>query len=94
MSNSYHTAPVFKNDVPVTSASGHGIGIQSMISVIEKYHGIYGFLPKMESSVFRHQSDRTIQLTPVFQLVLMGISLHLLLKGRKLSFIFSGGFLL
>lgn len=54
MSNSYHTAPVFKNDIPVTSANGHGIGIQSMISVIEKYHGIYGFLPKMESSVFRH----------------------------------------
>lgn len=55
MSNSYHTAPVFKNDVPVTSASGHGIGIQSMISVIEKYHGIYGFFA--ENGEFRFQAS-------------------------------------
>ena len=55
MSNSYHTAPVFKNDVPVTSANGHGIGIQSMISVIEKYHGIYGFFA--ENGEFRFQAS-------------------------------------
>ena len=55
MSNSYHTAPVFKNDIPVTSANGHGIGIQSMISVIEKCHGIYGFFA--ENGEFRFQAS-------------------------------------
>lgn len=55
MSNSYHTAPVFKNDIPTTSANGHGIGIQSMISVIEKYHGIYGFFA--ENGEFRFQAS-------------------------------------
>ncbi len=55
MSNSYHTAPVFKNDIPTATASGHGLGIQSMISVIERYHGIYGFFA--ENGEFRFQAS-------------------------------------
>lgn len=53
MSNSYHTAPVFKNDIPTTTSSGHGIGIQSMISVIEQYHGIYSFFAENGEFLFQ-----------------------------------------
>lgn len=43
MANSYSKPPIFRNELPVSQKSGHGIGIQSMISVIEKYHGLYRF---------------------------------------------------
>lgn len=43
MANSYQKEPLFKDNIPVSGYSGHGIGVQSIISVIEKYHGVYGF---------------------------------------------------
>ena len=43
MANSYAKEPFFRNDLPVSLKNGHGIGVQSMISVIEKYHGLYRF---------------------------------------------------
>lgn len=43
MTNSYAKEPVFQNGLPLSRQTGHGIGIQSMISVIEKYQGLYRF---------------------------------------------------
>ncbi len=43
MANNYGKEPVFENKIPVTISHGHGIGVLSMISVVEKYEGIYGF---------------------------------------------------
>lgn len=46
ISNTYSDEPQFVNQIPVTSQLGHGIGIQSIISVVEKYNGIYAFFTK------------------------------------------------
>lgn len=54
LSNSYEDSPVFENDIPVSHQAGHGFGVQSMISVVEKYHGIYGFFA--ENGEFRFQA--------------------------------------
>lgn len=43
LSNNYVNEPVFVNGVPVSSQQNHGFGTKSMISVIEKYQGVYGF---------------------------------------------------
>ena len=34
---------VFENHMPVAKNAGHGIGVKSMASVVEKYGGVYGF---------------------------------------------------
>ena len=52
-------APVFKDGIPVSYRPGHGIGVQSMISVMEKYHGLYGFFT--DDREFRFQA--TINMT-------------------------------
>ena len=54
MANSYGKEPVFENDIPISHCAGHGIGVQSMISVVEKYHGIYGFFAS--TGEFRFQT--------------------------------------
>lgn len=54
MANSYHTAPVFEDEIPISRKEGHGIGVRSMISVIEKYHGLYGFFA--DHGEFRFQA--------------------------------------
>ena len=41
--NSYEQPVVFADDIPISRSVNHGIGVQSMISVVEKYHGVYGF---------------------------------------------------
>lgn len=46
ISNTYSDEPQFINQIPVTSQLGHGIGIRSIISVVEKYNGIYAFFTK------------------------------------------------
>ena len=43
MVNTYSMEPVFENKIPVSHKSNHGIGVISMISIIEKYGGVYGF---------------------------------------------------
>lgn len=55
MANSYQDEPVFENDIPVSNRTGHGLGVQSIISVIEKYHGIYGFFAS--GGEFRFQAS-------------------------------------
>ena len=46
--------PVFVNNTPVSDKAGHGIGIRSIISVIEKYNGVYDFFT--EDGVFYFQA--------------------------------------
>ena len=43
MVNSYEKEPLFENEIPVSHAQGHGLGIASIISIVKNYHGIYGF---------------------------------------------------
>lgn len=54
--NSYNLEhpPVFEDDLPVSYKSGHGFGVQSIVSVIEKYQGIYGFFAR--NGEFRFQA--------------------------------------
>lgn len=51
--NSYSVEPEFKNGLPVSHKNGHGIGVKSMVYVVEKYHGIYRF--SAENGVFTFQ---------------------------------------
>ncbi len=51
--NSYGEEPVFENKIPVSQKAGHGIGVKSIIHVVEKYDGIYGFSAK--NGEFRFQ---------------------------------------
>ena len=53
--NSYELAPVFENEIPISKAANHGIGVQSMISVVEKYHGVFGFFA--DHGEFRFQAS-------------------------------------
>ena len=44
ISNSYAVEPHFnENGIPLSSRNGHGIGVKSMIYVVNKYHGVYKF---------------------------------------------------
>lgn len=43
MSNTCSGLPEFQNGIPITREKGHGIGVKSMISIIDKYGGVYGF---------------------------------------------------
>ncbi len=49
--NNYIQDPVFENEIPISHEPDHGIGVKSMISVVEKYHGVYGFFA--ENGEFR-----------------------------------------
>lgn len=53
MVNTYSMEPVFENKIPVSHKSNHGIGVISMISIIEKYGGVYGF--SVSNGEFRFQ---------------------------------------
>lgn len=49
--NNYIQDPVFENEIPISHEPDHGIGVKSIISVVEKYHGVYGFFA--ENGEFR-----------------------------------------
>lgn len=53
--NSYEQPVVFADDIPISRSVNHGIGVQSMISVVEKYHGVYGFFA--DHGEFRFQAS-------------------------------------
>ena len=46
ITNTYAVEPIFVNNTPVSDKAGHGIGVRSIISVIEKYNGVYDFFTK------------------------------------------------
>ena len=55
VSNSYQQPVIFSNEIPVSHSVNHGIGVQSMVSVVEKYHGVYGFFA--DHGEFRFQAS-------------------------------------
>lgn len=55
LANSCANEPVFEHDIPVSTEKDHGIGVKSMISVVEKYHGVYGFFA--DHGEFRFQAS-------------------------------------
>ena len=54
ITNTYAVEPIFVNNTPVSDKASHGIGIRSIISVIEKYNGVYDFFT--EDGVFYFQA--------------------------------------
>ncbi len=46
ITNTYAVEPIFVNNIPVSDKAGHGIGIRSIVSVIEKYNGVYDFFTR------------------------------------------------
>lgn len=54
ITNTYAVEPIFVNNTPVSDKAGHGIGIRSIISVIEKYNGVYDFFT--EDGLFHFQA--------------------------------------
>lgn len=46
IANCYAIEPTLEQGIPISHKDGHGIGVKSMIHVIEKYEGIYGFSAK------------------------------------------------
>ncbi|MEG1994256.1 MAG: GHKL domain-containing protein, partial [Oscillospiraceae bacterium] len=44
--NGYDFEPIFENKIPLSQKDGHGIGVKSIIHVIDKYEGVYGFTAK------------------------------------------------
>ncbi len=55
IANNYIQNPVFENEIPTSHEANHGIGVRSMISVVEKYHGVYRFFT--ENREFRFQAS-------------------------------------
>lgn len=44
---------LFQDGIPVTKREGHGIGMQSICAIVNKYQGIYSFSVKNENFIFR-----------------------------------------
>ncbi|MBD5495144.1 MAG: sensor histidine kinase [Lachnospiraceae bacterium] len=53
IANSCDADITFHNDIPVTSAQGHGIGVQSICAIVNKYDGIYSFSVKEDKFILR-----------------------------------------
>ncbi len=54
ISNSYAAEPHFNEDgIPFSSRNGHGIGVKSMVYVVNKYHGVYKFSAKNGEFLFQ-----------------------------------------
>ncbi|MDE6749339.1 MAG: GHKL domain-containing protein [Lachnospiraceae bacterium] len=51
--NSCDADIIFQDDIPVTSAHGHGIGVHSICAVVNKYDGIYSFSVKEDKFILR-----------------------------------------
>lgn len=52
--NSYAIEPHFnENGIPLSNRNNHGIGVKSMVYVVNKYHGIYKFTAKNNEFCFQ-----------------------------------------
>lgn len=52
--NSYSIEPHFnENGIPLSARNGHGIGVKSMVYVVNKYHGVYKFSTKKNEFLFQ-----------------------------------------
>lgn len=43
----------FENGIPAADIPGHGIGVQSICAIVNKYRGVYSFLQKEEKFILR-----------------------------------------
>ena len=53
ITNSCDSDVIFEKGVPVTNTSGHGIGIRSICTLVERYRGIYHFSVKDDKFIVR-----------------------------------------
>ncbi len=53
VTNPYRGTIRFENGVPVSDRSGHGIGVQSICAIAQKYGGVYTFLTKEGRFILR-----------------------------------------
>ena len=52
--NSYAAEPHFnENGIPLSNRNNHGIGVKSMVYVVNKYHGVYKFTAKDKEFCFQ-----------------------------------------
>ncbi len=51
--NPYEKEVSFKNGIPVSNEPGHGIGVQSICAIVERYGGIYTFLVQNHQFILR-----------------------------------------
>lgn len=52
--NSYAVEPYFnENGIPISHRNNHGIGVKSMVYVVNKYHGVYKFIAKDKEFSFQ-----------------------------------------
>lgn len=52
--NSYSIEPHFnENGIPLSNRNNHGIGVKSMVYVVNKYHGVYKFTAKDKEFCFQ-----------------------------------------
>jgi hypothetical protein len=51
--NKYKIKPVFERGLPVTKEKEHGVGIKSMVRIVEKYNGVYQFIVKEGVFIFQ-----------------------------------------
>ena len=51
--NTYAKKPVFVNGIPTSHLAGHGFGIKSIISIVEKYGGVFQFSVNEDTFIFQ-----------------------------------------
>lgn len=51
--NPYEKEVTFANGIPVSNEPGHGIGVQSICAIVERYDGIYTFLVQNHQFILR-----------------------------------------
>lgn len=51
--NPYKEDILFKNGIPVSKRPGHGIGVQSICAIVERYGGMYSFLTQNYKFILR-----------------------------------------
>lgn len=51
--NPYKDDILFKNGIPVSKRPGHGIGVQSICAIVERYGGMYSFLTQNYKFILR-----------------------------------------
>lgn len=53
ITNPYREEPRFEEGIPVSDREGHGIGVQSICAIVERYGGIYSFCVKEGTFILR-----------------------------------------
>ncbi|MGM9941561.1 MAG: sensor histidine kinase [Bulleidia sp.] len=51
--NSCHKRPVFVNGLPLSDSAGHGIGVKSIVQIVERHGGVYRFSTSNDIFLFQ-----------------------------------------